>query len=148
MTRWPAVTLAAVIALALFACVGCESPPDASAESGTTCAHMSERNDAQCAGNLEDCPHDCLHGKDKTQLAAHEGEGCPKSDCTCVHKDKESCAKAHAAAAGEGGHGCAKSECPCPHKGEEGCAKAHAEAGEGDAHAGCRHAHGTDSDSQ
>jgi hypothetical protein len=137
MTRPLAALLAALIALAMFACLGCEGAPDASAESGSTCEHMSERNDAQCASNLEGCSQDCLHGKDKTQLAAHDGEGCAKSDCTCGHKDSEKCAEVHAAAA-EGGD----AECPCPHKSEAGCAKAHAEAGEGDAvaHSGCRHA--------
>jgi len=143
MTRWPAAVLIASIAFALIACLGCESAPDASAESGSTCARMSEGNDAQCASVMEGCSQDCLRGKDKTEPNAHEGEGCPKSECTCSQKDTESCAEAHAAVAGEGGHGCAKSECTCPHKSEEACAKAHAAAKGSDAaeaHPGCPHA--------
>jgi len=145
MTRWTTATLATLIALATFACLGCESPPDASAESGSTCAQMSERNDAQCAGNLEGCSQDCLHGKDKTQVAAHEGEGCAKSNCTCGHKDPEKCAEIHAAAA-EGGDGSHESECPCPLRGEAGCAKARAALADGDAaaHPGCPHAQSKD----
>jgi hypothetical protein len=112
MTRSHAVALVAALAVVAFACFGCEGTPDASAESGTTCAQMSERDDAQCAGNPEACSHDCLHGKDQAAVAAHEGEGCAKSDCTCPHKNKEGCDYAHAAA--EKGE-TAEAHSGCPH---------------------------------
>ena len=101
MTRWSAVALLTALALALLTCLGCDSPPEASAESESTRAHMSERNDAQCASALEGCRSGCLGGEQKTQAASHEGEGCPKSDCTCPHAAKEECPKACAATTGE-----------------------------------------------
>lgn len=143
MTRWSLVASVATLSIILLACLGCENPPDASAESGLTCAYMSERNDAQCAADLEGCSRDCLHGQDKARLAHHEGEGCSKPECTCPDAAEAGCAEAHAGVAGEDGDGSAKSDCTCPHAANEGCAKARAAtAGDGisDAYPGCPYA--------
>ena len=142
MTRWPALTLAVLTVLAVFTCLGCESPPDASADSGSTCAATSERNDAQCAGDLEGCPQDCLHGKGETRLAAQEDQGCPGSGCPHAPKGSDACLEAHA----DGGESsCAGTVNACPHAGDAACADGKLAATDASvAHPGCPHAQAED----
>jgi hypothetical protein len=126
MIRWPAAALIAVLALTLFTCLGCEGTPDASAESEATCAHMSERSDAQCAAALAGSEHGCVCSKDKE---AHKEGSCKDADHSCPHAAKGECSHAHA---GEKGDGTVKDACTCPHGGRD------QDPAEG--HAGCPHA--------
>lgn len=136
-----AVALAALTALAIFAGFGCEAPPDASADSGSTCEHVSARNDVQCAGVPEGCSRDCLDGENGTQLAAHGAGSCLESACPSGPKGSAACVEAHAAASDDG----TPSEHPCPHTAGPVCERPHGDADGCDAppmHSGCPHAGG------
>jgi hypothetical protein len=126
MTRWFPIAL---FALALSACTGCESTPDASATSGSTAGELSQHRDATCAaaigGCSETCPQSGALAASEPQVGAVDGE----AGFTCPENGHQGCVDAHSAAVQE-----------CPHPGSHAGCPVLAEGGSRTANEGCSEA--------
>lgn len=137
MVRSFAPTVITVLALALLGSLGCESTPDASAEAESTCAHMSERNGAQCPCEPAGSGGGCPHAQEGAQAASIEGEGCARAKheaLSSTRKGEESAQEGHEMRdASRGAAVCVGSDRICALAGTDECLKRRATAASGEA---------------
>jgi hypothetical protein len=126
MSRW---FLIAIFGLALTACTGCETAPDASATSGSASTEASQHRDATCTAAIAGCSETCPQANALAASEAEEGLVDDEAAFTCPETSRQDCVNAQSAAVEECPHPGSHPGCPVLgeegiHPANEGCSKA------------------------